>query len=53
MFLALAMAEACKQAVSLLVERIQGTRVGPQVRVQPPFEIVARASTVDTRSATP
>jgi len=43
---AVSTAETCRQAVSLLVGRIEGTKTGPPVRVQPPFEFVVRASTV-------
>ncbi len=38
--------DTCRQAVSLLVGRIDGTWTGPPARVQPPFELVVRASTV-------
>ena len=38
--------ETCNQAVSLLVQRIDGTRTGPPVRMQPPFELIVRASTI-------
>jgi DNA-binding LacI/PurR family transcriptional regulator len=41
--------DTCRQAVSLLVERMDGTRVGPPERVQPPFELIVRASTVGKR----
>jgi hypothetical protein len=33
-------------AVSLLLERIQGTRMGPPERFEPPFQLVVRESTI-------
>jgi DNA-binding LacI/PurR family transcriptional regulator len=38
--------EIGRRAVSLLLERINGTRTGPPERVEPPFKLVARESTV-------
>lgn len=34
-----------RQAVSLLLERIHGTRIGPPERVAPPFRLIVREST--------
>jgi DNA-binding LacI/PurR family transcriptional regulator len=43
--------ETCDHAVSLLVQRIDGARSGAPVRMQPPFELVARASTIGAARA--
>ncbi len=36
-------------AVSLLMDRIQGNRTGPPIRVQLPFNLLARGSTIGSR----
>jgi len=40
------MEDIAHTAVSLLMERIQGTRTGPPIRVQLPFNLLARGSTI-------
>jgi len=43
---AVTMEDIAHTAVSLLMDRIQGTRTGPPIRVQLPFNLLARGSTI-------
>lgn len=40
------MEDIARSAVSLLLDRIQGVRTGPPIRVQLPFNLIARGSTI-------
>ncbi len=42
-----------RQAVSMLIHRIDGTRSGAPALVRPPFQLVARRSTFGMQATTP